>query len=264
MSVLAAILLASTSLHITVWPNGPGHPGVKTYTLRCSPAGGTLPRATIACARLARLAHPFAATPKDTACTQIYGGPQQALVTGRHLNLYGPFDVLYVSPATRTRATAEQVLAELETKPRLLVEERIREKEFGVLEGLTKLGVRTRFPEEAERKAKIGKYYYRPAGGESYPDVALRLHSFLGTLVREFAGRKVLVITHSVVVLLFRRLLERMEEHEVLALDKQDDVRNASLLIYELGSRDGRQGVLIRKEWNLTPWDLSRRSSSLG
>jgi Subtilisin inhibitor-like len=83
MSVLAAILLASTSLHITVWPNGPGHPGVKTYTLRCSPVGGTLPRAATACARLARLAHPFAATPKDTACTQIYGGPQQALVTGR-------------------------------------------------------------------------------------------------------------------------------------------------------------------------------------
>jgi hypothetical protein len=83
MSVLAAILLASTSLHITVWPNGPGHPGVKSYTLRCTPAGGTLPRAPTACARLARLARPFAATPKDIACSQIYGGPQQALVTGR-------------------------------------------------------------------------------------------------------------------------------------------------------------------------------------
>jgi len=83
MSVLAAILLASTSLHITVWPNGQGHPGGKTYTLRCAPAGGTLPRPAAACTRLARLTHPFAATPRDTVCTEIYGGPQQALVTGR-------------------------------------------------------------------------------------------------------------------------------------------------------------------------------------
>ena len=83
MSALAAILLASTTLHITVWPNGQAHPGGKTYSLRCAPVGGTLPRPAAACARLARLARPFAPTPKDTACTQIYGGPQQALVTGR-------------------------------------------------------------------------------------------------------------------------------------------------------------------------------------
>ncbi len=74
-------------------------------------------------------------------------------------------------------------------------------------------------------------------------------------LVREHAGRRVLVITHSVVVLLFRQLLERLGEQEVLALDRQDEVKNASLLIYELGARDGRQGVLVRKEWNLTPWE---------
>jgi hypothetical protein len=83
MNMLAAILLASTSLHITVWPHGQSHPGARTYTLRCAPAGGTLPRPAVACARLARLAHPFAPTPKDAVCTQIYGGPQQALVTGR-------------------------------------------------------------------------------------------------------------------------------------------------------------------------------------
>ena len=83
MSILAAILFASTSLHITVWPNGQGHPGGKAYALRCAPAGGTLPRAAAACTRLARVAHPFAPTPRDTVCTQIYGGPQQALVTGR-------------------------------------------------------------------------------------------------------------------------------------------------------------------------------------
>ena len=83
MSVLAAILLAATSLHVTVWPKGEDHGPTRTYTLTCAPAGGTLPHAATACRRLAGLKKPFAPTPSGTACSQIYGGPQEALVVGR-------------------------------------------------------------------------------------------------------------------------------------------------------------------------------------
>lgn len=83
MNLLAAILLASTSLNITVWPNGEGHAPKRTYTLRCAPVGGTLPQRASACTKLAALKAPFAPVPKDMACTLIYGGPQEALVTGR-------------------------------------------------------------------------------------------------------------------------------------------------------------------------------------
>lgn len=85
MSILAAILLAtaSTSLNVTVWPNGQGEPGKRTYILRCAPLGGTLPNRAAACTRLARMTRPFAPTPKNMVCTDLYGGPQQALVTGR-------------------------------------------------------------------------------------------------------------------------------------------------------------------------------------
>jgi broad specificity phosphatase PhoE len=180
-------------------------------------------------------------------------GREEARRTGRHLNHYGKFDVLYVSPYVRTRETAAIVLEQLEAAPPLILEERIREKEFGVLEGMSRGARRKFFPEEMDRRGKVGKYYYRPPGGESYPDVNLRLHSFLGTLVREHAGRRVLVVTHSVVVLLFRRLLERLDEKDVLDLDRQHEVKNASLLVYELGARDGREGVLVRKAWNFIP-----------
>ena len=78
-----AILLAATSLHITVWPNGEGNTPKRAYTLRCAPVGGTLPHRAAACRRLAALKAPFAPTPKNLACTEQYGGPQQALVTGR-------------------------------------------------------------------------------------------------------------------------------------------------------------------------------------
>jgi hypothetical protein len=87
VNALAAILLASTSLHVTVWPNGPDHTPTQTYTLRCAPLGGTLPRRAAACRQLARLKAPFAGTPKNLACTEIYGGPQEALVTGRFRGL---------------------------------------------------------------------------------------------------------------------------------------------------------------------------------
>ena len=83
MNVFAAIFLASVSLHITVWPAGAGEPGKREYSLRCAPAAGTLPRPGVACARLLQLRRPFAPTPPNTACTEIYGGPSTAFVTGR-------------------------------------------------------------------------------------------------------------------------------------------------------------------------------------
>jgi subtilisin inhibitor-like len=80
--VLLAALVASTSLHITVWPDGPG--GSKhAWTLRCAPAAGTLPHRATACRRLLSMSRPFRPVPANAACTEIFGGPQTALVTGR-------------------------------------------------------------------------------------------------------------------------------------------------------------------------------------
>ncbi len=57
-----------------------------TWTLTCSAdgtAGGDHPDAAAACAALSALDDPFAPVPRGTACTQVYGGPQRATVTGR-------------------------------------------------------------------------------------------------------------------------------------------------------------------------------------
>jgi subtilisin inhibitor-like len=55
----------------------------KFWTLRC-PAGGTLPDAAGACRKLGQLDDPFAPVPRGTACTQIYGGPEIADVSGSY------------------------------------------------------------------------------------------------------------------------------------------------------------------------------------
>jgi hypothetical protein len=72
--------IAATALTIAFSPGNGG--ATRHHTLHCSPAGGTLPRAADACARLARLDAPFAPVPPDRMCTQIYGGPQVAHVKG--------------------------------------------------------------------------------------------------------------------------------------------------------------------------------------
>jgi hypothetical protein len=77
----ASASVLRTSLQIAVWPQGSeGAPHL--WTLRCAPAGGTLPRPGDACLRLSKLSAPFAPVPSGTMCTMIYGGPQRARVTG--------------------------------------------------------------------------------------------------------------------------------------------------------------------------------------
>ena len=70
-----------TSLRIAVRAS-PGAPARLT-TLRCDPPGGTVAQPARACRQLLTAGRAvFAPTPPGTACTEIYGGPQEALVTG--------------------------------------------------------------------------------------------------------------------------------------------------------------------------------------
>jgi hypothetical protein len=71
---------APTDLTIVI-NNGSGQ--TKTWRLTCDPPGGTHPNPTAACRAL--VTHGAAALPavaKDKACTQIYGGPETATITG--------------------------------------------------------------------------------------------------------------------------------------------------------------------------------------
>lgn len=166
----------------------------------------------------------------DTPLTPL--GIQQAMDTGKFLRDKANFDVLFSSPYMRTLQTSRHISEQLASMPRLIQEERIREIEFGVLDGLTHDGIRERYPDELARREREGKYWYRAPGGESRPDVALRVHSFLGTLTRDYRRKKVLVVCHSVVVLIFRRLLERWDEAKYMEVDREDDVLNCGITMY--------------------------------
>jgi hypothetical protein len=72
-----------TSLTIVVTPAEDVEPS--TYELTCDPAGGDHPQPQQACDALAEAgAEVLEPAPAGQACTQVYGGPQVATVTGTY------------------------------------------------------------------------------------------------------------------------------------------------------------------------------------
>ncbi len=180
-------------------------------------------------------------------------GERQSDSVGRWIGGMDPRQqptVVLVSPYVRAMETADIALraAGLEHLPRV-TDERLREREFGVLDGLTKRGIRERFPEEADRRARLGKFYHRPPGGESWADVIKRLRDVIHEIGRDYPGERVLVVAHEVVVLLFRYVLEHLSESDVLALQRDGEIANCSLTRFEYDADEGR---LILQAWNTT------------
>jgi broad specificity phosphatase PhoE len=151
--------------------------------------------------------------------------------------------VLLCSPYVRARETAHLLLEQAGLRPghevRLRVDERLREKEFGILDRLTKHGIHQKYPELNEQRTHVGKFYFRPPGGESWCDVILRLRSLTEMMSREHAGQRVLVVAHQVIVNCMRYLFENLDEAGILAIDQLGDVPNCAVTSYRLDP-DGR------------------------
>jgi broad specificity phosphatase PhoE len=157
-------------------------------------------------------------------------------------------EVVLTSPFVRARQTAERVAAAAGVDvATFVIDERLREKEFGVLDRLTSAGIAAHHPEEAEFRRRLGKFYYRPPGGESWCDVILRLRSALDTLSLHHANRRVLIVSHQVVVLCLRYLLETLTEEQILGIDRQGDVANCAVTEYAL---DPGSGGLVLHRYN--------------
>jgi broad specificity phosphatase PhoE len=145
-------------------------------------------------------------------------------------------EVVLCSPYVRARDTTRLLLqsAGIDGKSvRVRMDERLREKEFGILDRLTVHGIRARFPELSEQRSHVGKFYFRPPGGESWCDVILRLRSVMEMATREHGGQRVLVVAHQVIVNCMRYLVECMDEAQILAIDKLADVPNCGVTSYE-------------------------------
>jgi probable phosphoglycerate mutase len=180
-------------------------------------------------------------------------GERQSRALGRWFGGMAPRDqpsVVLCSPYVRARSTADWVISEGGLKGRKLdyvVDERLREKEFGSLNRFTRIGITDKFPEEAARRSELGKFYYRPPAGESWCDVILRLRSVLDHIQLRYSGERVLIVAHQVIVLCFRYLLEELDEERILSIDRERDVANCSVTSFEAAEDShGRTKLLLR------------------
>jgi broad specificity phosphatase PhoE len=158
------------------------------------------------------------------------------------------------SPYERAKQTAGEMLAASRLDPEdveSLLDERLREREFGVLDRLTKSGIEARQGHQAELRAFLGKFYHRPPGGESWADVGLRVRSVLDMVCRDFAGERVLISTHQVVVLMFRYVLEAMTEADVLTISRHEPVAHCSVTSFTFDPHGSRRGGMLLESYNV-------------
>jgi broad specificity phosphatase PhoE len=173
-------------------------------------------------------------------------GQAQADAVGRWLaGLPGdqrPTTVLS-SPFARAAETARRAVAGSGLDLTIRYDERLRERDFGAFDGMTGDGIRDEYPDEARRRDLLGKFYYRPPGGESWADVALRVRSLLATEALRHDGERLVCVSHQAVIMVFRYVLEELTEQQLLEIDHSEQVANASVTRYELA--DGGQFRLV-------------------
>ncbi|GGS51360.1 bifunctional RNase H/acid phosphatase [Planobispora rosea] len=104
---------------------------------------------------------------------------------------YG-IQVIVSSPLKRARATAEAVAAR--TGLEVVIEEGLREADFGDWEGHTFTEIQRRWPDELA--AWLADPSVAPPGGESFEAVARRVQAVRDELVERYEGRTVLAVSH--------------------------------------------------------------------
>jgi broad specificity phosphatase PhoE len=182
-------------------------------------------------------------------------GMDQAQALGRwfeHKDDRDRPEVILCSPYVRAVQTAELFRKASRGGPDLCIciDERLREKEFGILDGLTTVGIHELQPEQAEFRKLLGKFYHRPPGGESWVDVIFRLRAVMDTISLHYAGKRVMIVAHQVVVLCMRYVLEQKTEAQILAIDAQGDVANCGVTRYRFDPQVGQGGKLVLDLYN--------------
>lgn len=156
-------------------------------------------------------------------------------------------NVVLVSPYVRTQQTYEHLRIgwpELRSIP-VVYDDRIREQEHGLSLLYNDWRVFHVFhPEQKQLYDLMGPYWYQYPQGESVPQVRDRVRSIINTLIREYVGMHVFIITHHLTILSFRANFERLSAQEFVRLDEKKKSVNGGLTLYRGDPHRGGNGKL--------------------
>ena len=148
-------------------------------------------------------------------------GVAQCQALGRRLKGY-IFDTIYSSDLGRCQKTAQYAIGE--TGQPIHLDERLRERNLGVVQGLNRQQARAQLPEVAAGIGSRDPDYVVPEG-ESVRQMLDRMLAFLEDMLAQHAGETVLVVSHGgVLSVLMRHLLGLSPEQP-----RKFYIRNAGL-----------------------------------
>jgi probable phosphoglycerate mutase len=163
-------------------------------------------------------------------------GIEQAEALGQRM-LKETLDCFYSSDLERARHTSHLVGGPSEWNPEFM--ESLRERDLGVLEGLTTEEMKVKYPQEYESFRNEGPEYQVP-GGESFKQFYERCSGALEEVAMRNPGRKIGLVTHGGFLgAIFRYVLN-------IPLDAE---RNFVLLNCSLNRLEKTESG-----WNLVSW----------
>lgn len=160
----------------------------------------------------------------------VHSGPEEALTPrglaeGRALGKClreVPFDVAFVSPLLRTRATADLILVFHPAVP-VVLDARLRERDNGTFVGTAHGSRRT-----AAQSAGVAPRDFRPVGGESTNDMEQRVRAFVRDLTYTYRPRCSLIVSH------LGPISAVVRELSLSAGFQNDRVRNGSISVLDM------------------------------
>lgn len=162
-------------------------------------------------------------------------------------------DVVFVSPYSRTQATWRGLIAgwpEL-ADVKYYEEERIREQEHGLAVIYNDWRVfHTFHPEQRLLYELEGPYWYRYPQGENVPDMRQRNRDLTNTVMREYAGENVFLVTHHLNILSIRANYERLSADDFLKMDEKQKPINCGVTKYRGVPNKGKNGRLELEYYN--------------
>ncbi|MFN7160007.1 MAG: class I tRNA ligase family protein [Candidatus Gracilibacteria bacterium] len=140
---------------------------------------------------------------------------------------------MYVSPLHRTQETAQVIVENIDTSPRVTIDERLREMSFGVWEDKdTRDQDIQKDLQEWKNHKQDGSSWDIPrcSGAESYADLEKRVTSFLEEILEKHKGESVTIVSHGAVLRVLTKLVKSLTSREGLLKLKTQPTASAQNL----------------------------------
>ena len=119
-------------------------------------------------------------------------GREQARAAGELLRSQS-VDVIYTSPSSRTRMTADAIAGSVNAP--VIQEASLRERPFGLWDGLYFAEIAEQYP-EAYQQWRRDPVHYTPQGGETIEDLLGRVTATVHRIITEHQGKTIAVVSH--------------------------------------------------------------------